>query len=122
MGAISKKRKAAEVPPCRFPHGHLLVLESAALGTALGGNIPAASIHADALGTATVVAVVRAALYLTLDVRFHRGFAAGSVLGTARTTLLKRSAAGLAGFLGGRAVHLDPGKAAVVVLDRKSVV
>ena len=97
-------------------HSHLLVLESAAQGAALGRNIPTASVHTDALGAATVVAVVRATLHLTLDVRFHRGSAAGSILGAAWAALLKRSAAGLAGFLSGRAVHLDPGKAAVVVL------
>ena len=116
------KKKNGLAAPDRFPPGVLLALEGAALGAALGGDIPAAAGHADVLRVAAVVAVVGTALYFAVDFRLHRGVLAHGVLAGAGAALLIGGAAGLAALLGGGAVHLNAHQAALVVLKMLAAV
>ena len=115
-GAISKKRKAAEAPPAASPVVIYLFWKVRHWVPLLEETSPQQA------STQTLWALQRLWLLYVQPFTLHwMSVSTAGLLQAAFWALpgrrsSKRSAAGLAGFLGGRAVHLDPGKAAVVVL------
>jgi len=113
-----KKRRLLNLSRQRFfRKTKLFRLEGAALGAALGGYVAAAAPDTDALRFALAVFIVSAVFRAALDGAFHRGglSAGGGVFPVALMALFIGVAAGLAAVPGGRAVHLDPGQAALIV-------